>query len=67
MTKGVNLAKKFYSVQEVADMFQVTTWTVRELWIKPGKLGATKIGKQWRIPHDDLTKFANEKYGDGSD
>ena len=60
----MDLSKKFYTVSEIAVMFQVTEWTVRELWIKSGKLKATKIGKQWRIPHEDLTAFANEKYGD---
>lgn len=47
--------EKFYTVPEVAAMFNVLEMTVRT-WIWDGKLEAVKVG-QWRIPGDKLQAF----------
>lgn len=44
---------KVYTVEEVADILQVTRRTVYT-YIKEGKINATKIGKYWRITNKDL-------------
>ncbi len=51
---------KFYTCEEVAEMYLVKITTVWE-WIKRGKLRAVKIGKQYRIPKDALDEFENSK------
>jgi excisionase family DNA binding protein len=54
-----------HTIKEVATIFQVTPWTVRE-WCKTGKIGAVRLDKGWRIPHSALEKYANERYGEAS-
>ena len=51
-----------YGVDQVAEMFGVTTHTVRE-WIDSGKLNASKIQNRWRIPKSEIVRFANEVHG----
>lgn len=51
-----------YTVGYVAGMFSVTEQTVRN-WIKSGKLKATRVNRQWRIPRRALLAFANSTYG----
>jgi excisionase family DNA binding protein len=52
----------FYSVDTVANMFGVSTYTVRG-WIKDGKLTATKMQGRWRVQRSDCIKLANEEHG----
>lgn len=54
---------KLYTTTQIAELFAVTTETVRD-WIKTGKLpGITLGGGQYRVKRKDLVAFANHKYG----
>lgn len=57
---------RLYSTSYVADMFSVTTETVRN-WIRTGKLKGVRlvVGGPWKVKHRDLVAFANSQYGDG--
>lgn len=48
-----------YTLQEVADMLNVSNRTVRN-WIKSGKLPAMKIVRQYRITKEDLAAFIQD-------
>ena len=48
-----------YTLQEVADMLNVSNRTVRN-WIKSGKLPALKIVRQYRITKEDLAAFIQD-------
>ena len=50
---------KFYTTNQVADIFQVKNYTVVD-WIKQGKMRAAKVGGQWRIPQSEVTRLADE-------
>jgi excisionase family DNA binding protein len=52
---------RFYSVDEVADLFGVSTRTIRR-WIK----AAHRFGRTLRIAHDDLKDFLS-RHEVGSD
>ena len=45
-----------YEVEDVAKMLGVSERTVRR-WIEDKKLKAMKLGRGWRIEHDDLMEF----------
>lgn len=45
-----------YTVQQVADKFEVHPNYVRKL-AKKGTLPARKIGNEWRFTEEDLQKF----------
>lgn len=48
---------KYYSTQEVADLFGVTRRTVYA-WISSGRLGAIKAGpKLWKVSQEHLDRF----------
>ncbi len=47
---------KIYSVKESASILQVTQRTLYN-YIKEGKLKAVKVGKYWRVRHEDLKEF----------
>ena len=47
---------KVYTTEEAADILKVTKRTLYT-YIKAGSLQATKIGKYWRIPEDNLKAF----------
>lgn len=58
---------KLYTVKQVAQIFQVTEYTVR-VWLKEqGGLRGVKMGKgstgHWRVTGAELVRFANEKFG----
>jgi excisionase family DNA binding protein len=48
--------KKFYTVQEVADLFRVTTITVYQ-WIAKGKLPAIKVFNRVRIRVEEVERL----------
>jgi excisionase family DNA binding protein len=50
--------KKFYTAQEVADMFNYNVMTIYR-YIKAGKLKAYKVGKEFRIDKNEFEKFLN--------
>ena len=45
-----------YEVEDVAKMLGVSERTVRR-WIEDKKLKAMRLGRGWRIEHDDLMEF----------
>ena len=47
------------TVAEVADLLRVSNMTVYRL-IKAGQLGAIRVGKNYRIPQDDLDAYLEE-------
>ena len=49
-----------YTCAEVAQRYGVEKFTVWE-WIRKRKLGAIKLGKEYRISVDDLQQFANSR------
>lgn len=49
-----------YTCDEVAERYKVKVITVWE-WIRQQKLGAIKIGKEYRISEDDLIAFENAR------
>lgn len=52
------------TVDEIASIFSVSKYTVRE-WLRDGKMKGTKIpGGEWRVQHSEMVRFANEKYGE---
>ncbi|MEV6655454.1 helix-turn-helix domain-containing protein [Nocardia fluminea] len=47
---------RLYSVEQVAELLGLHVRTVRG-YVRDGKLPAARIGKQYRITHDDLETF----------
>lgn len=45
-----------YTVNQAAAFLQFKPWTVRQ-WVRAGKLGAIKLGGEWRIREQDLMAF----------
>ncbi|MCM1989132.1 helix-turn-helix domain-containing protein [Oceanirhabdus seepicola] len=52
--------KELFTVEEVAKVLDVHTRTVRR-YIKEEKLGASKVGGQWRVDKENLKKFMNNE------
>ena len=50
----------FLSVKGVADLFRVCPKTVRR-WIASEALPATRLGRDWRIHRDDLSRLAGAR------
>lgn len=50
---------KFYKTSEVAEIFSVRIYTVRE-WIAQGKVKAARVNGQWRIRHDEIVRLSDE-------
>lgn len=53
-------ALRVYTVHQVAEMFSVTTETLRK-WLKEGRFpNAKKFGSRWRIPHGDIVALVEK-------
>ena len=50
---------KFYTVEEVAKMLNVSLQTIRR-YIKSGKLQAIKLGKSYKISQEHVDKALKE-------
>ncbi|MFC6010346.1 helix-turn-helix domain-containing protein [Nocardia lasii] len=50
------MTDRLYSVEQVAELLGLHVRTVRG-YVREGKLPAARIGKQYRITHDDLEAF----------
>ncbi len=50
---------KFYTTEEVAAMLHLHVQTVRTLILKK-RLGAIKIGIEWRVSEEDFMEFIRE-------
>lgn len=51
---------KMYTCDEVAERYKVKVITVWDL-IRQKKLNAIKLGREYRISEDDLTRFEDER------
>lgn len=51
---------KYYTCDEVAELYKVKTLTVWD-WIRKKKLGAIKIGRDYRISQEQLDVFNEER------
>jgi len=51
---------KYYTCEEVAEIFGIKTLTVWD-WIRRKKLPAIKIGRDYRITETDLKNFEDER------
>jgi len=51
------MTEKFYTAQQVAEMFQVHQRTVL-VWLRTGKLHGVKMGRLWRIPESELNRIS---------
>jgi len=49
-----------YNIEDIAKLLNVSIHTVR-YWIKTKQLKASKLGKRWKIDHDDLADFVNSR------
>ncbi|MGF0316184.1 helix-turn-helix domain-containing protein [Nocardia fluminea] len=50
------MTDRLYSVEQVAELLGLHVRTVRS-YVREGKLPAARIGKQYRITHEDLETF----------
>jgi excisionase family DNA binding protein len=48
--------QQLYSVEQVASLLGLHVKTVRN-YVRDGRLGAVRVGKQYRIPREDLETF----------
>lgn len=55
-----NPEKGNYTINEVADLLQVSVLTVRK-YLKEGSLKGFKLGNNWRIPKDAYEDFVKTK------
>lgn len=51
---------QMFTCEEVAERYKVKVITVWE-WIRQKKLGAIKLGREYRITEDDLVAFENSR------
>jgi excisionase family DNA binding protein len=58
----IDLTQPLMTVSQIASIFQVSKYTVRE-WIKSGELEAAKFGREWRASREEVTAFARRRYG----
>lgn len=49
---------EYYTCDEIAAKYKVQKLTIYS-WIKNKKLGALKLGREYRISQDDLDTFEN--------
>lgn len=49
-----------FTCEEVAERYKVKVITVWE-WIRQKKLGAIKLGREYRITEDDLVSFEDSR------
>ncbi|GAA0720925.1 helix-turn-helix domain-containing protein [Clostridium malenominatum] len=50
------MENKFYTIDQIAELLGMHHKTIRK-FINEGTLGASKVGKQWRISRHDLNVF----------
>ncbi|CAN5205331.1 hypothetical protein BH23ACT9_BH23ACT9_01120 [soil metagenome] len=60
-TASSALGRPLLTVSEVADYLRVSEMTVYRL-ISSRDLGATKIGRSWRVPADDLAAYLDDRH-----
>jgi len=56
--------ERFYSIEEVAKILNVSDGAVRK-WLKARALKGIKLGRIWRIRESDFDKFLKERESAG--
>jgi excisionase family DNA binding protein len=56
VSKMQTVEEKYFTVEEVAGRLRVSHMTIYR-WIKAGKLGAYKLGGEFRITEQDIEHF----------
>ena len=51
---------QMFTCEEVAERYKVKVITVWE-WIRQKKLGAIKLGREYRVSEEDLKAFENSR------
>jgi len=59
INKNMAQEKEFYLVEELAEKLRVSTMTIYR-YIKRKKVKAYKIGKEFRIDHEEFNNFLNK-------
>jgi excisionase family DNA binding protein len=54
------IGRPLLTVSEVADFLRVSEMTVYRM-ITANELGATKVGRCWRVPADDLMAYLDDR------
>ena len=60
---GSVLDRQLLTVAEVAEYLRVSEMTVYRL-ISAREIGATKIGRCWRVPADDLMAYLDQQHSE---
>ena len=50
--------QNYYTLKETANIFNVYWKTIRN-WVLKGKIKAIKIGKEWKIPKEEINRIKN--------
>lgn len=56
------MIKEYYSTIEVANIFRVSRKTIF-MWIKTGKIKATKVGRNFIVPHSSIIEKLGKTLG----
>lgn len=59
-TERSDILTQMFTCEEVAERYKVKVITVWE-WIRQKKLGAIKLGREYRITEDDLVAFEDSR------
>ncbi len=59
-TERSDILAQMFTCEEVAERYKVKVITVWE-WIRQKKLGAIKLGREYRITEDDLVAFEDSR------
>jgi excisionase family DNA binding protein len=56
------MTKEYYSTIEAANIFRVSRKTIF-MWIKTGKIKATKVGRNFIVPHSGIIEKLGKTLG----
>ena len=54
------MGESFYTVEEAAEIIEVSVYTIRR-WLKDGKLEGKRVGKFWRINKESVKSVLPNK------
>ncbi|MFG2224992.1 helix-turn-helix domain-containing protein [Streptomyces sp. NPDC048644] len=60
------MSDRFFSLEQVAEQLGLHVRTIRN-YVRDGRLPAVRIGKQYRVAHEDLEAFTGRPVPSGSD
>lgn len=52
--------ENLYTVEETAEKLKIHPETVRD-YLRDGKIGGVKVGRNWRIRESDILAFVNAR------